>query len=665
MCRSGNLPELKVSCRTHKPARMRHIYVLFLLLAVTAKSMSQIVIDSKGTRVAVDSSKWSISGNNIYNKNSGNIGIGTALPAAQLHTTGTVRFAGIGTNTTNTKVLTSDNSGNITTRTLSGLLSGNTLTSLNGLTGSAQSIVAGSAGTDFNISSSANTHVFNLPVASATNSGKLSAESWTVFNNKVGTVTASTPNAVTTASVTATINNTAAYWNANLLQGNAISVTAPASGQVLSWNGTAWAPSNAAPTNTTNALSSAANTITSVVNGISATANAVNSIGITSNANALTTAVNGIVSTPVNIINSNTLTQNGSNQLISTVNGVASSALTANLAGDITGNLGSSIVSKINGSPLGTTTSAANGQVLSWNGSSWTPANAAPAITTNTLNSTVNTITSTVNGVAASAPAVNSVSNTSNANAISTTVNGVSSAAVNIINSNTLSLNSGALSSTVNGVATPSVNVLAAAGNGLTGSAGNVKLGGALTQATVIGTSNSNTLSLGGLQTGTSSDSLLVVATGGVIKMIAAPVSFPQLLVDARRTTSYSVNSTYSTLIYNSTNVNVGTAYNTSTGIFTAPATGLYEIMISNNYSWGLLSSQQAGNQIVVNNVVDMEKLVSAYAAATTTSSCISGSTIINITAGQTVKITVGAEVGTATPLVGTGQHVLKIIRHQ
>ncbi|MFM6925356.1 MAG: C1q-like domain-containing protein, partial [Ferruginibacter sp.] len=326
---------------------------------------------------------------------------------------------------------------------------------------------------------------------------------------------------------------------------------------------------------------------------------------------------------------------------------------------------GASVVSKINGSPLGNTTSASNGQVLGWNGTNWIPANAAPATTTNALSSAANIITSTVNGVAVTAQAVNSISNTSSTNSLLTTVNGVSSAAVNIVNSNTLGLSSGALTSTVNGVVSTAVNVLAAASNGLTATTGSVKLGGALTQATAINTSSTNTLSLGGLQTGTSTDSLLVVATGGVVKMIAAPAVFPQLLLDARRTTSYSPNGSYSTLVYNTTNVNVGSAYSTSTGLFTAPATGLYEIIINNNYSWGLLSSQQIGNQILVNNVVDMEKIISSYAASTTTGSSISGSTIVNITSGQTVKITVGAEIGTATPQVGTGQHVLKIIRLQ
>ena len=59
------------------------------------------------------------------------------------------------------------------------------LISLNNLTRQNQFFGTGTSGTDFAISSSTATHTFNLPVASATNTGKLSSTDWSTFNGKV------------------------------------------------------------------------------------------------------------------------------------------------------------------------------------------------------------------------------------------------------------------------------------------------------------------------------------------------------------------------------------------------------------------------------------------------------------------------------------------------
>jgi hypothetical protein len=58
------------------------------------------------------------------------------------------------------------------------------LSALNGLTEQVQYFATGTSGTDFNISSSAATHTFNLPTASATNRGALSSADWITFNGK-------------------------------------------------------------------------------------------------------------------------------------------------------------------------------------------------------------------------------------------------------------------------------------------------------------------------------------------------------------------------------------------------------------------------------------------------------------------------------------------------
>lgn len=58
------------------------------------------------------------------------------------------------------------------------------ITSLGGLTAATQTFATGTSGTDFNISSVTSTHTFNLPTASAVNTGKLSSTDWTTFNGK-------------------------------------------------------------------------------------------------------------------------------------------------------------------------------------------------------------------------------------------------------------------------------------------------------------------------------------------------------------------------------------------------------------------------------------------------------------------------------------------------
>jgi hypothetical protein len=67
------------------------------------------------------------------------------------------------------------------------------LTSLNNLTRQVQFFGTGTSGTDFNISSVTATHTFNLPIASATNTGKLSSTDWSTFNNKQAALSFTAP----------------------------------------------------------------------------------------------------------------------------------------------------------------------------------------------------------------------------------------------------------------------------------------------------------------------------------------------------------------------------------------------------------------------------------------------------------------------------------------
>jgi hypothetical protein len=52
------------------------------------------------------------------------------------------------------------------------------------LTDQVQNLAVGTSGTDFAINSATGTHTFNLPIASATNTGKLSSADWSTFDGK-------------------------------------------------------------------------------------------------------------------------------------------------------------------------------------------------------------------------------------------------------------------------------------------------------------------------------------------------------------------------------------------------------------------------------------------------------------------------------------------------
>jgi hypothetical protein len=58
------------------------------------------------------------------------------------------------------------------------------IASINGLTTSSQYFGVGTSGSDFGISSTGDTHTFNLPSSSATKRGLLTSGDWTIFNNK-------------------------------------------------------------------------------------------------------------------------------------------------------------------------------------------------------------------------------------------------------------------------------------------------------------------------------------------------------------------------------------------------------------------------------------------------------------------------------------------------
>lgn len=95
---------------------------------------------------------------------------------------GTGAFSRLGIGSTG-QVLTV--SGGLPTWAASGGGGGSGITTLNTLTGLTQTFATGTTGTDFNIVSATTTHTFHLPIASAVNTGKLSATDWSTFNSKL------------------------------------------------------------------------------------------------------------------------------------------------------------------------------------------------------------------------------------------------------------------------------------------------------------------------------------------------------------------------------------------------------------------------------------------------------------------------------------------------
>ena len=598
----------------------KQVLLILIVLLTYHASIAQRVIDAKGTIITIDSSKWRLSGNDIYNKNTGNVGIGISLATAQLHTSGSVRFAGIGTNTTNTNIVTTDGSGNLTTRALSNLLAGNAITSLNGLTGSVQTFATGTTGTDFTISSNGTTHTFNIPSAGASNRGFLTAADWTTFNNKQSALTFTAPLSNTAGTVSLDINTTNLKLTASQLNtiqdiattsspsftGATLSglatkgiVTNTAAGVLGTQTGTGLLKDNGAGVITydNSTYLTSATGVTSFRAGTTGLTPAAATTGAVTLAGTLVIANGGTgATTQQAAINALTGTQvsgrylrsNGTNATLTAITAAdvptlnqnttgSAASFTGSLVGDVSGTQGATVIgagkvtyakmqnvtaARMLGNPTGaaaapseislgtglsftgsvlnatggtvtavtgtlpisvatgtttpvisiatantTTTGALTGtdyttfnnkigsvtattpaavtaagttatinntgaywnanqlqgapvsatpptsdQVLAYNGTAWAPAAAAPSTTTNSLSSAANTITSTVNGTPSSAAAVNSVANTSTTNTLSTTVNGVAGTGVNIINSNAIALTGSSLTTSINGV---------------------------------------------------------------------------------------------------------------------------------------------------------------------------------------------------------------------
>jgi hypothetical protein len=308
------------------------------------------------------------------------------------------------------------------------------------------------AGSDFNINSSGSVHTFNIPDASASNRGLLTAANWTTFNNKENAIAAGTAPQYWRGDKTwQTLNTSIVPEVTNLYftdtrARNAVSLTTTGNSGAATY--TAGTGVFNIPTYTLAGLGGISLT------GLSATAPLTynNTTGAFS-INQANGSTNGFLSSSDwNIFNNKQSALTFSTGLTNTANTITLNPATVSTLGGI--KVGSGL---------------------------------------NVLGDGTLSVTSVAT----------TVSNTSSANNLSTTVNGVTGTAVPMINTNVLSSASGNITSTINGVSSGAIALTGITTSNLSASAGIVNTQLANSSVTINGTS----IALGGSGTITAAPS--------------------------------------------------------------------------------------------------------------------------------------------------------------
>ena len=260
------------------------------------------------------------------------------------------------------------------------------ISSVNGLTNTTQLFATGTTGSDFGINSTGSTHTFNIPTASATNRGALSAADWTTFNGKQ-TALGFTPYNAT---------NPSGYISSSSIAGATdATITTPANGQLLQYNISTGKWVNTTPSflssyTETDPVVKAINGIvksngTTISAAVAGTDYVTPSGSITGNAATVTTNANltgpitsignatsiasqtgtgstfvmsasptltGTPLAPTAIAGTNTTQIATTAFVTAAVSGGTTTNFTGNLAGDVTGTQSATVVGKINGTAL-------------------------------------------------------------------------------------------------------------------------------------------------------------------------------------------------------------------------------------------------------------------------------------------------------------------------
>lgn len=196
-----------------------------------------------------------------------------------------------------------------------------------------------------------------------------------------------------------------------------------------------------------------------------------------------------------------------------------------------------------------------------------------------------------------------------------------------------------------------------------------------------IGTATDTTIDVSGGGTidgnttytmGDTGDGVLVQSNGtswSIISSISG-ASYPQVLVNARRTTALTLGTVVA-LAYNNASVNVGNAYNTSTGVFTAPATGVYSISAIANITFPRSNIGDA--YIEVYNNTGSASIKQGWTGAsnnsggTTYRANTEVNTMVSLSAGQQVSIRIAKNSGGTQTIYTTSQtaNILEIVRQR
>ena len=167
-----------------------------------------------------------------------------------------------------------------------------------------------------------------------------------------------------------------------------------------------------------------------------------------------------------------------------------------------------------------------------------------------------------------------------------------------------------------------------------------------------------------GLSNGSPSDSILSwEPSTGKVRMINNTNESPAIYTEAYKTNNYNVSAFFTTLTFNTTSINQNSSYNPSTGIFTAPSSGLYQVVFCGTFSGQSFSNSVACRVVKNGSNIEIQSYASIVGVFSQTIGSININKNIYLAAGDNIRIQVGDEIGTIQPYLGTNRNILQITK--